>query len=505
MEVDADGNPVGPPAGGFVQPGNVIPQYDLADVPNVGRRVLKSIDPNNFAPRAGLAYSPLDSGRLVMRGGYGIFYSRPSTVYINVSINAPPTYAIRRSPAGALVPLENPFFPLPAQDQFPAFVPGIALSSQTFDRRMRTAYIHQHNASLQYAPGNDLLIEVAYVGTRGRNLIRQVRINQARLASPQRPVVNDVTGQAITTNTPANAVLRAPFQGADIAGFNQIQSTAESVYNSLQMSLTRRLSNGVQLLASYTYAKSLDNASGEGGAAGEIDTTTILGDQLDPRANRGVSDFDRTHRLVLSYLWDLPRPAFARRSAAGRLLFSNWQVAGIITAMSGQPFDIVDSAAGSFYFGANSGLSRPSWAPGAARETAMSNVPEGYFFNPFAFVRPVVQAGRPIPSSSGTAVAGALGTDIGNVGRNPLRGPRQANVDISVIKRFPVGEARSVEFRAEFFNLLNRVNFDTPVNNLNAAAVNPNTGQVIDPGDFGRIISTSNNPRLIQFALKLNF
>ena len=184
---------------------------------------------------------------------------------------------------------------------------------------------------------------------------------------------------------------------------------------------------------------------------------------------------------------------------------SNWQVAGIITAMSGQPFDIVDSRAGSFYFGDNSGLARPSWAPGATPKTAMKNVPAGYYFNPFAFLRPVVQTGQLIPSSNGDAVAAAQGTDIGNVGRNVLRGPRQINVDLSLVKRFPFGEAKSVEFRAEFFNLFNQVNFDTPNSNLNAAIVNPTTGQIIDPDDFGRITSTSNNPRLIQFALKLNF
>ena len=406
-----------------------------------------------------------------------------------------------RSPAGALIRLEDPFVTLPSQDQFPAFVPGVALSSSTFDRRLRTAYFHQYNASLQHALSPDLLLEVAYVGTRGHNLFRNVRINQARLASLQQPIVNAVTGQVITTNTPANATLRAPYQGADITGFQQFQYTAESAYNSLQTSLTRRLSEGLQLLASYTYAKSLDNASGQA----EFDTSTIRGNQFDSKANRGVSDFDRTHRFVLSYLWDLPRPAFARRSTAGRLLLSGWQVAGIITAMSGQPFDIVDTGAGSFYFGPNSGLSRPNWSPGATRDTATSNVPPGYFFNPFAFVRPVVQNGQPIPSSNGTARAGAPGTDIGNVGRNPLRGPRQTNVDFSVIKRFPVGEAKSVEFRAEFFNLFNHVNFDNPVSNLNAAGVEQNTGQIINPGDFGRITSTSNNPRLIQFALKLNF
>jgi len=504
--VDASGNPVGPPAGGFVQAGNVIPQYDLPDVPNVGKRVFTSVDPNNFGPRAGFAYSPFDSGRLTLRGGYGIFYSRPSAVHITNTINSPPTYVIRRSQAGVLVPLENPFFPLPSQDQFPAFVPGVALSSSTFDRRLRTAFFHQYNASLQYTPGQDLLLEVAYVGTRGHNLFRNLRINQARLASTQQPIVNAVTGQVITTNTPTNAQLRTPYQGADIAGFQQFQYTAESAYNSLQASLTKRLLRGLQLLASYTYAKSLDNASGPGG----LDTTTILGNELDDRANRGVSDFDRTHRFILSYLWDLPRPAFARRSTAGRLLLSNWQVAGIITAMSGAPFDLVDTGAGSFYFGANSGLSRPSWAPGATRGTANSNIPAGYFFNPFAFARPTVLAGLPIPSSNGTAFAGAVGTDFGDVGRNVLRGPRQTNIDFSIIKRFPLAESKNIELRAEFFNLFNHVNFANPISNLNAVvssggSIVENTGEIINPGDFGRITSTSNNPRLIQLAVKFSF
>jgi hypothetical protein len=117
----------------------------------------------------------------------------------------------------------------------------------------------------------------------------------------------------------------------------------------------------------------------------------------------------------------------------------------------------------------------------------------------------VVQAGQSIPSSNGTAFAGASGTDLGNVGRNVLRGPRQVNVDLSVIKRFPFREAKSVEIRAEFFNLFNQVNFANQNSNLNAASINQNTGRIIDPGDFGRISATSNNPRLTQLAVKLNF
>lgn len=514
MEVDASGNPIGPPIGGLVQAGNVIPPYDLPNVPNVGKRLLTSVDPNNFAPRVGFAYSPLDSERLVVRGGYGIFYSRPSTAYIGIAINAPPMYTIRRSPAGATVPFADPFFPLPAQDQFPTIVKGVALAGQIFDRGLRTAYFHQYNTSVQYALSKDLLFEIAYVGTRGLNLIRDLAINQARLASPQHPIINAVTGAAITTNTPAatNVALRAPYQGVEVGSFLQIQSTAQSTYNSLQMSLTRRFSKGLQFLASYTYGKSLDNASGGSDGTGEVrDTINIAGNQLDNRANRGVSDFDRPHRFVLSYLWDLPRPAFAARSSAGRLLFSNWQAAGIITAMSGLPIDINDGGAGSFYglSGGNNAFVRPNWAPGATTSTATSNIPAGYFFNPLAFVRPTVLAGQVIPSSNGTAIAGATGTDFGNVGRNVLRGPGQTNVDFSVIKRFPFRESKNIELRAEFFNLFNHVNFANPISNLNAVAstsIDPNSGRIIrSPGDFGRIVSTSNNPRLIQFAIKLNF
>src|SRR2546427_8180003 len=140
----------------------------------------------------------------------------------------------------------------------------------------------------------------------------------------------------------------------------------------------------------------------------------------------------------------------------------------------------------------------------------MSNIPAGYFFNPFAFARPTVLKDQLIPSSNGTANADATGTDIGNVGSNVLRGPRQTNVDLSIIKRFNIDETKSIEFRAEFFNLFNHVNFANPISNLNAVtssggSLDQNTGQITSPGDFGRLNSTSNNPRLIQFAVKLNF
>jgi hypothetical protein len=518
LQVGSDGFPVGPPIGGFVQAANVIPQYDLLEVPNVSKYVVRSIDPNNFAPRVGFAYSPFDSGHVVLRGGYGIFYSRATFQYVSTSVTVPPTYLLgrRTNPPS----FAEPFPSVPPQGQFPIFVEGVALSGTVLDRGIRTPYFQQYNASVQYQVARDTVLEIAYVGTRGSNLFRQVAINQARLASPQHQIINDVTGAVITINTPQNAQLRAPYHGVDINGFFQNQTTAQSSYNSLQISLTRRLTRGLQLLGSYTYAKSLDNASGTGGGAGIVgivnpgavaDTSLVLGDQLNNRANRGLSDFDRTHRFVLAYILDLPKPAFAKHSTAGRWLLSGWKAAGIIVAMSGLPIDIVDTGAGSLYGLAGGGnpLARPNWAPGANHSVATGNVPEGYFFNPFAFARSIVLAGQVIPSSGGAAIAGAQGTDIGNVGRNVLRGPSQ-HVDFSVIKRFPFSELRSLEFRTEIFNLFNHVNLANPISDFNAilssgGSIDPGTGQIINPGAFGRIISTSNNPRLIQFALKFNY
>jgi Carboxypeptidase regulatory-like domain len=317
-------------------------------------------------------------GRVVVRGGYGNFYSRASNLCLFTTVQLAPYYVTgRRSRPPSFA---DPFLAAPSLDRFPTFVEGIALANHVFDRDIRTPYLHQYNTSVQYAMGTDLLLEVAYAGTRGLNLFRVVGFYQARLASPQHPVVNEVTGQVITTNTPSNARLRAPFQGVATnapSGLNQ--TTGQSTYNSLQMSLTRRFSHGLQFLATYTYAKSIDNtASGSGsGTANEV--AFIAGNQLDNRANRGVSNFDRTHRFVLSYLWDLPEPAFATRSTAGRWLLSNWQVAGIIVAMSGLPIDIVDTSAGSLYGLAdgNSPLARPNWTPGATRRTATSDVPPG--------------------------------------------------------------------------------------------------------------------------------
>jgi hypothetical protein len=158
--------------------------------------------------------------------------------------------------------------------------------------------------------------------------------------------------------------------------------------------------------------------------------------------------------------------------------------------MSGLPVDIFDPGGGLLYglFGA-----RPNWAPGASPKVATSNVPAGYYFNPSAFSQAVVQPGQPIPSANDpTALAGDLGTDVGNAGRNVLRGPSQSNVDFAVGKRISLSETKGIEFDANFFNILNHPNRDNPISDIGTA-------------DFGKVLNFSSSPRIVQFALKFTF
>jgi hypothetical protein len=208
------------------------------------------------------------------------------------------------------------------------------------------------------------------------------------------------------------------------------------------------MSRGLQFSASYTLSKSIDNTSEAGAGAspdgsldtgGALDSSNVYGNQLDPRADRGLSDFDRTHRFVGNALWDLPS-----LSKSGRMegLLSNWTLSSDVIAMSGLPVDIFDPGGGTLYgqiYGA-----RPNWAPGANKKTATSSIPPGYYFNPYAFAQAVVQPGQAIPSAKDpTALAGDVGTDYGNVGRNILRGPWQSDVDVSIRKDVLLSDSKN--------------------------------------------------------------
>ena len=211
-------------------------------------------------------------------------------------------------------------------------------------------------------------------------------------------------------------------------------------------------------------------------------------------AQRGVSDFDRTHRLVISGAWSVPGPGRAT-SAAIRKLGSGWSIPGIATLQSGLPFSIMDSAAGTLY-GPATLYTTGSLYPGATLADAdRSGSVSGRvneFFNTSAFVpAPFIPSGGLIDGKY--PVSGGGGTVFGSLGRNIMRGPDQQDFDIAAIKTTPLTDRVKLIFRWEIFNLLNRPNFANPSNNVST------------PGTFGAISALTVNPRIMQYALKVEF
>jgi hypothetical protein len=251
-----------------------------------------------------------------------------------------------------------------------------------------------------------------------------------------------------------------------------VQTSSNSHYDSLQVSVTKRFGRGLQFLSAYTFGKSIDYYSG--GTVNELVSTP--GDQRNWKTNRGRSDFDRRHRFVTSFVYELPR--FVENSSAARWLLNDWGLNGIVTLQSGLPFSVVQAPD-------NNTIQRANFRPGfngGVEGSGRTQDRLNQYFNTAAFAPSTLAGGFFDPSAP-----------FGNTGRNILTGPGQKNVDFSVVKFIPVGERLRGEFRTEFFNLFNWANFANPNSNISV------------PLTFGRITQTSAGPRVIQFAFKLNF
>ena len=467
--------PAGPP-NGFVQAGNGT----LAGVPTV-EDTLVATDKNNFAPRVGFAYRLNDSGSLVARGGYGIYYDRFSTRYANTQLLNYPYLALAVGLPGILRTMSDPFIPVPQPGQFPvnptipsplsplAPIVGVPISGIFIDPELRTPYIHQYNANIQWEFANNYLLEVGYVGSKGTKLLQVITLNQ--------PVYNRA---ANVFTAPFGTVLSTQKNVA--GGIQQVQSSSNSDYNSLQISVTKRFSRGLQFLSAYTLAKSNDYYSG--GTINEL--FAVPGDQFNWKTNYGPSDFDRRHRFVTSFVYDVPK--LVSESNPARVVLNNWQLNGILTLQTGTPFSVVDIVG-------NNIIQRANFAPGFSGSIEGSGSTQsrlGGYFNTAAFVssRPIIAGGNLGTPNNPTFDPN---NPFGNTSRNSLYGPGQKNMDFSVVKFIPITETVRGEFRTEFFNIFNWANFANPNNNI---AV---------PSTFGRITATSAGPRVIQFAFKVNF
>lgn len=466
-----------PPPNGFVQAAG----GPLAGVPQV-EKTLVPTDKNNLAPRIGFAYLVNEKQNLVIRGGYGIYYDRISTRYANTQLFNYPYFALGVGLPGLTATFANPFVNMPQPSSFPtvATIPsplsplapivGVPIAGVFVDPKLETPFVHQYNFGLQWQTKGNYVIDFGYVGNKGRNLLHVVTLNQ--------PTYNPATN-AFTTRFPTGII-----SGNKNAtgGVQQVQTTSLSTYDSLQMSVSKRFSTGLQFLAAYTYGRSYDYYSGA--ALNEL--TNMPGDQVNWRSNRGRSDFNREQRFVLSGVYSLPNRQYSSGFARG--LLNNWQIASIIVAQTGLPFSIVNSNDTSIISRANfnRAYNGPIYTSGSPGERLTA------FFNTAAFSTSCLNATCSAAVGAVTNPTFESSAPFGNTPRNFLTGPGQKNVDISFIKIMPFTEKLRGEMRAEMFNAFNFVNYANPNNNLIGA-------------NFGRIERAATGPRIIQLAFKLSF
>ncbi len=452
---------------GFFQADNA--RNPIPGIPTLERSLVPP-DLNNFSPRLGFAFKPFASDRFVVRGGYGVYFDRGNARASSNQGLTFPNYTVGLSTFNAARPLSNPFVPIP--QTFPlnlsAGLPYRAADGSVIPVQgiypgllQRTPYVQQYSLGFQWEFIRDTQLEVQYVGSQSRKLTRFRNANPSFGPSAFTPP----TGFSSPVPNPA-------LSGLPIIGFGvHIQeTTANANYNSLQISLTRRLARGLQGLVSYTYSHALDDYSGQATSSGTSDVSADFGDQGGFRGMRGSADFDRRQRLVGTFVYDLPKFYTGDRRFL-KFVANGWQFAGVTVFQTGLPFSVI--TAGSFF-----DASRADFAAGFSGDASLSGDVRGRldrFFNTAAFVAAANRAGN-----------------YGTTGRNLLRGPAQTNTDLSVVKFFPVREGQRLEFRAEFFNAFNQVNFANPVS-------------IVQNVNFGRVLSTAGGPRVIQFAVKYGF
>ncbi|HUS05605.1 MAG TPA: TonB-dependent receptor, partial [Bryobacteraceae bacterium] len=405
-------------------------------------------DMNNFAPRAGFAWAV--AKRTSIRSAYGIFYdSSPMSAITNAFQGVAP-FGTRLRVRPPLGPFEDPFlgknpFPMP----FPppkdiAFPQGLAAA--TWPDRYTTGYIQSWHFTIEREVIADWLVRIAYAGSKGTKLLQGEQLNP--------PLY--IPGQS----TASNINLRRPY-GPTFDTITLVNSVGSSNYNSLQLTLDKRFSKGLTLQSNYTWGKSIDFGSGGGTQWPSLTPGNASYD-------RGLSDFHHAHRFVSSGLWELP--GLKERTALLKWVLGGWQASGAMILQSGAAFSVQAGRDNTLTgFGNRANLVGD---PSRAARTDPNRDPVLEWFNTKAFAH----------NSPGV---------YGNSGRNIIFGPGLANVDFAVSKHFPVTERVRLQFRSEFFNLLNHANFNEPNSTLTS-------------GTYGRITSAM-DPRILQFALKLMF
>jgi hypothetical protein len=492
-------------------------------------------DRNNFAPRFGFAWDMMGNSRLVMRGGYGIFYDIEDGA-LNLQFGGQPPYGYAANnfnfPSSnsysGLTPtipgsfVGDPFTPFGTPDPYPFagktgtfFSPAIPFAFAV-SPHFRTPYAQNFNYGLQYQLTKDTMVEAVYVGSINRKGIASTETNFPTLANLQAQLAT-AGGDASQLNPECARPLAACDVNGNPTGAQQILtnvSDSNSSSHQLQVTVDKRMSHGLTFRAAYTLSKTIDDSSG---FRARSSTYT---DPTNPRLDRGLADFDSRQRLVISPIWQIPLASHST-SMLGKVA-GGWSVAGVVSFQSGNPFTIFSNNDSSF---SENFLDRPDVIGpvkifkdprpmrtfvidpndlvhdscvipnGTDQVTGNPTVTGHFWFDPTNIVcanAPFTPGGVPLFSH-------------GNMGRNSLTGPGINNWDISILKDFKVSESKSLQFQASFFNAFNHVQFLGPSSSEGASGFSSNFGQVTADSSPSTTTAYYRGPRLIQFALKFYF
>ncbi|MDQ3665878.1 MAG: TonB-dependent receptor [Acidobacteriota bacterium] len=428
-------------------------------------------DKNNFAPRAGLAWEPLDG--TVVRAGAGVFYAATdANPLFRLAAGLPGNIAQSINAASQLVPN------LQGYDFFgPAVVGPVQIQAAGIDLFQRTSYSVQWNLSVQRMLMRDLVVEVGYTATLGLKLEQNVQPNNAQpgpgAVNPRRPFAS----LTFAPGTQFPDYINVTSDRVPVTFINYLPHSAQSTYHAFFMRLEKRFTQGFSFLSSYTLSKAITNAPqfrNAGGVGGSENSPPQ--DSFNLQAERGLAPYHVAHRWVTNFVYDLPwgrGKRFLTYGLASKLL-GGFQLSGIYTMQTGFPFtvNLRGDTAGA---GAGTGgiFIRPNAVVGVSAVLPHSERTGGHFLNPNAFIIP--------PPFT-----------FGNLGRNTVIGPDLINMDFAVAKTIPVRESLQLQLRAEAFNVFNRPNYTV-------------VGRIInDPTTFGQVLSQL-DPRQLQFGVKIIF